>query len=160
MPLGIPGIKDHQAHENDHIRQPVKRRVEKTSEPGYAAGKTGHLAVQHVEEISDDEGDAGVEKPAQTKEKTATDVYSNADDGQNIRIDMTVGQPTYDGVNYSLGPTPDACPKHLLGSILLAALCQNIGHISFDISHLLFCFQMTNEKCQMIYDQSIPSIVR
>jgi hypothetical protein len=31
---------------------------------------------------------------------------------------MTVGQPAYDGINYSLGSTSDACPEHLLGSFL------------------------------------------
>src|SRR5678815_1033948 len=84
MRLEIAGVKDHQAHEDYHVAQAVQRRVEKPAKTRNPAGKTGHLPIQHVEQVGHNQGDAGPEKRAQTKEKTATDVQSHADNGQNI----------------------------------------------------------------------------
>src|SRR6185369_17110503 len=75
----------------------------------------------------DDERDAGREEPAQPKKKTATDVQSNADDGQYIGIDMAESQPANNRVNDSLSCASDTCAKHLSGTFLLAALCLKSG---------------------------------
>src|SRR4051794_1191728 len=113
MGLRVAGVKDHQAHKDHHVRQAVQRRVEKPSKPRNAARKTGHLPVEHVKEIGDHEGDARREEPASPKKKTATDVQSNADDGQNVGIDMTDGEPANYRINDSLCCPSDTCTEHI-----------------------------------------------
>src|SRR6185503_12693500 len=115
MKLRIAGVKDHQTHKDHHIGQPVQRRIEKTPESRYAARETSRLAVEHVKQIGDDQGDSGREKAAHPKKKTATDVQCNADDGQNIGVDVTVGQPAYYRVNNSLRRPSDTGTEHVLG---------------------------------------------
>src|SRR4051794_40116568 len=107
MKLGVAGIEDHQAHKNHHVREPVKRRIEKASKTSDPARETGHLPIQHVKKIGNDEGDAGQKEPPHAKKKTASDVQGDADDGQNVGIDMSQGEPAHHSINDSLGSAPD-----------------------------------------------------
>src|SRR6185503_8482063 len=144
MKLRVAGVKDHQTHKNHHIGQPVQRRIEKTAESRHAARETSHLAVQHVKQISDNEGDSGREKAAHPKKKTATDVQSDTDDGQNIWVDVTVGQPAYHRVNNSLSCPSDTGTKHVLGSFLLVYTIVATDYTDIYVmcgQKLLICFQ-------------------
>src|ERR1044071_6047717 len=115
MRRSVAGVKDHEAHKDHHVRQAVQRRIEKTPEARDPAGKSGYLAVEHVKKVGHNQGDARCKEPAQPKEKTASDVQSHADYGQNVGIDVPIGEPAYDGIDNSLSSPSNTCPKHVLG---------------------------------------------
>src|SRR5262249_16404220 len=54
---------------------------------------------------------------AHAKKKTAADVQSDADHGQDIRIDVPHGEPAHQGINNSLSSASDTSPKHVSGYV-------------------------------------------
>ena len=86
--------------------------IKKTPETCYASGESGHLTIEHVEKVGDDQNDAGPEKFAVTEKKAGADVDGDADDSKDVGVDVTVGKPTHHRVNNSLRPTANATHKH------------------------------------------------
>src|SRR6187549_1526581 len=83
----VTGIEHHDAEEDDHVGQAVERGVEKTSKLCDVTGLPGDVAIQHVEEIGDDQHDPCPEKFSDAKEHAASDVDRDADRGEDIRMD-------------------------------------------------------------------------
>jgi hypothetical protein len=92
---GIAGIKDHQAHEHHHVRQPVQGRIQEATEPGHSAGKSGHLPVEHVEQVRHHQGDSSRKKTAHAKEQAATNIQRDSNHCKDVWIDVTISEPAY-----------------------------------------------------------------
>ena len=60
--LRITCVKDHQSDEGDHIRETVKRGVEKPTEARDTTCEASHFAIEHVEQIGDNEDDTRPEE--------------------------------------------------------------------------------------------------
>src|SRR5438132_8152461 len=119
MKLCVAGIEDHQAYEHHHVRQAIERRIKKAAIARHSSRKSRDLAVEHVEQVRDDQDDAGPEKISKAKQQTRSDVYGYADERENVRIKMTSRQPTNHGIDDSLTSPTDACAKHSLESYSL-----------------------------------------
>ena len=112
MKLSIAGVKNHQTDKNHHVGEPIERGIQETAKSRNPARKPGHLPVQHVKKIGNDQDDAGPEKLAIAEQQTRADVYRDTDDRQNVWIDVAVGQPTDHRIDDPLRATADATYKH------------------------------------------------
>src|SRR4030095_5198261 len=102
------GVKNHQPDEYDTVRQPVQGRVKEAAKSGHAPGKSGHLAIEHVEKIGNNQRNASGEEPTHAKKDAAPDIQCDTDYRQDVGIDVAEGEPAHHGINDSLSAAPNA----------------------------------------------------
>src|SRR6185437_3882820 len=118
MKLSVARVKDHQAHEHDHVRKAIKRRIKKTAETCYATRQPRHLAVQHVKQVRYDQNHAGPEEHSVTEQQSRGNVNSYADKCQEVRINVTTRQPTHHRIDDSLSCSSYTRSKHTYAAYL------------------------------------------
>jgi len=68
---------------------------QKAAKARHPAGKARALAVEHVEQIRDDQNDASQKNLPNPNSNPDPTVNSNANKGENVRANVTARQPTH-----------------------------------------------------------------
>src|SRR5439155_8287207 len=79
-----------------------------------AARQARYLAIEHIEQIRDNQNDASPKELAHAKQQAGADIDSDSYHRQDVRIDVTVRQPAHHLINYSLAGPANAGSKHSL----------------------------------------------
>ena len=76
------------------------------------------------QECTPTQDDARPEKTSEAEEQTGEHVDGDADHRQQVRVDVTIGQPAHHRADDSLRPAPDARPEQLSYSLSSKTLSE------------------------------------
>src|SRR5256714_14511597 len=113
MEFGVARVEDHETDEGGHVGDAVESGVEEAAEARDLVGESRDLAVEHVEEVRDDEDDARPEEVAEAEHEAAQDVYQNARHGQKVRVDPAPREPLHHRADDPPRAASDARPEQL-----------------------------------------------
>src|SRR5437763_1035881 len=113
MKFRVARVEEHEADEGGHVRDAVERGVEEAAEARYLIREARDLAVEHIEEVGDDEDESGPEEVAEGEHETAQDVYRNARHGQKVRVDPAPRESLHHRADDPARAASDARPEQL-----------------------------------------------